>query len=89
MNLPCLGTAPCRAVGGRAYLKPGPCAAEPSILRTAHLGGVQEPEQFTMVHLVNLFTKLADQPLTKLRGFPAPVSRPVCQGPQLVLAFGG
>ena len=34
--------------------------------------GVQEAAQFTPVHLIHQFTKLADHPLMKRRGFPAP-----------------
>lgn len=34
--------------------------------------GVQEAAQFTPVHLVHQFTKLADHRLTKRHGFPSP-----------------
>lgn len=36
------------------------------------MSSVQNDAQFTPVHLVYQFTKLAGQPLTKARGFPAP-----------------
>ena len=44
--------------------------------------GVQEDAQFTPVHLVHQFTKLADRPLTKNRGFPTPYRIVSLQGPQ-------
>lgn len=36
------------------------------------MSSVQNDAQSTPVHLVYQFTKLAGQPLTKARGFPAP-----------------
>lgn len=46
---------------------------------------VQEAAQFTPVHLIHQFTKLADHPLTKRRGFPAPYFMTFCRVPDTVL----